>query len=173
MKKYELKEGFSGADATAAVKKAHKGRTVDWYSFQNDVGEGIGYTVDVDETPATEKAAGDILTASGAIDFGQGTSVGAAWSQNDMPSEANKEHEYFFATVDHSYGDGSVGVYWKRGETSDSTPGKADVEGTLWGIGLGHNIGGGATAYAGFRRIEEDKKEDINLYLAGMRVTFN
>ena len=49
------------------------------------------------------------------------------------------------------------------------------MEGTLWGIGIGHSIGGGggATAYAGFRRIEEDNEDDLNLYLAGMRVTFN
>ena len=115
---------------------------------------------------------GKVLTTSAAVSFGQGTAIAAAWSKDDMPNVANKEHEYFYAEADHSYGDGSVGVYWKRGETSDSGPG-ADVEGTLWGIGLGHNIGGGATAYAGFRHIEEDDKEDINLYLAGMRVTFN
>ena len=43
------------------------------------------------------------------------------------------------------------------------------MEGTLWGVGLGHSIGGGVTAYAGYRNIEED----ISLILAGMRVTFN
>ena len=53
------------------------------------------------------------------------------------------------------------------------------MEGTLWGIGIGigigigHSIGGGVTAYAGFRCIEEDNEDDLNLYLAGMRVTFN
>ena len=59
-----------------------------------------------------------------------------------------------------------------RPSAEASAPG-ADVKGTLWGIGIGIGIGGGATAYAGFRRIEEDNKDDINLYLAGMRVTFN
>ena len=115
---------------------------------------------------------GKVLTTSAAVSFGQGTAIAAAWSKDDMPNEATKEHEYFYAEVDHSYGDGSVGVYWKQGETSDSGPG-ADVEGTLWGIGLGHNIGGGATAYAGFRHMEEDNEEDANLYVAGLRVTFN
>ena len=114
---------------------------------------------------------GKVLTTSAAVSFGQGTAIAAAWSKDDMPNEATKEHEYFYAEVDHSYGDGSVGVYWKQGETSDSAA--ADVEGTLWGIGLGHNIGGGATAYAGFRHMEEDNEEDINLYVAGLRVTFN
>ena len=135
----------------------------------------VGYDLAGDpvRTKATpETAAGDVFTTSGAIDFGQGTSIGAAWSQNDMPASATKEHEYFYAMVDHTYGDGSVGVYWKRGETSDSGPG-ADVEGTLWGIGMGHSIGSGLTTYAGFRRIEEDNKEDVNLYIAGMLVSFN
>ena len=169
-KKYKLAEGDSPFNATAAESFPEGGRVSS--GSLNKAGETIWH-VTTPGKDATTKASGDILTASGAVSFGQGTSVGAAWSKNEMPAEATKEHEYFYATVDHSYGDGSVGVYWKRGETSDSAAGKPDVEGTLWGIGMGHNIGGGATAYAGFRRIEEDDKEDINLYLAGLRVTFN
>ena len=68
--------------------------------------------------------------------------------------------------VDHSYGDGSIGVYYKRGE-NDMT------EGSLWGIAVGHNLGGGATAYAGFRQMSEDNMEDVDLIVAGLRVTFN
>ena len=34
-------------------------------------------------------------------------------------------------------------------------------------------MGGGATAYAGYRRMSEDKKEDIDLLVAGLLVTFN
>ena len=64
-----------------------------------------------------------------------------------------------------------MGVHWKTSTTEET--GRADVDGTTWGIGMGHNIGGGATAYAGFRRIEADSINDVNLYLAGMRVTFN
>ena len=130
-----------------------------------------GLHVEKDATMATTKKNGDVLTTSAAVSFGQGTSIAAAWSRNDMPAAPTKEHEYFYAEVDQSYGDGSIGVYWKQGETTDS--GGMDVEGTLWGIGIGHSIGGGAHAYAGFRHIEEDGAEDINLYLAGMRVTFN
>ena len=135
----------------------------------------IGYIPKYDTPTEADpsKESGDIFTTSAAVNFGQGTTVGAAWSRDDKPSSATQEHEYFYAMVDHSYGDGSVGVYWKQGETSDSAAGKADVEGTLWGIGMGHSIGGGATAYAGFRHIESDNAEDINLYVAGMRVTFN
>ena len=68
--------------------------------------------------------------------------------------------------MDHSYGDGSIGVYYKRGE-DDNT------EGSLWGVGIGHSLGGGATAYAGYRMIEEDDMDDVTLLVAGMRVTFN
>ena len=69
--------------------------------------------------------------------------------------------------LDHSYGDGSIGVYYKRGERDN------DTDGSLWGIAVGHNLGGGATAYAGFRQMSEDTKEDVDLIVAGLRVTFN
>ena len=109
--------------------------------------------------------AGDITTASAGFSFGQGTSIALAWSQNNNHSKYG-EHEYQYIKLDHSYGDGSIAVYYKRGEGDDT-------EGSLWGIGLGHSLGGGATAYAGFRQMSEDNKEDVDLILAGMRVTFN
>jgi hypothetical protein len=111
---------------------------------------------------AGTKDVGDITTMSGAVSFGQGTSVAAAWSQQDTGDQV----EYQYLKLDHSYGDGSIAVYYKRGE-DDNT------EGSLWGIGLGHSLGGGATAYAGYRQISEDGMKDIDLLLAGMRVTFN
>ena len=62
--------------------------------------------------------------------------------------------------LDHSYGDGSIGVYYKTGEYG-ATDGmkKTGVEGSLWGIGIGHSLGGGAHAYAGYRQISEDGHE--------------
>ena len=110
---------------------------------------------------------GDVTTVSAAFGFGQGTSVALAWSQEDTGDQV--EYQYF--KLDHSYGDGSVGVYYKTGEYGAGA--NAGVEGTLWGVGIGHGLGGGATAYAGYRQIEEDGKEDVDLMLAGMRVTFN
>ena len=83
-----------------------------------------------------------------------------------MESEQRHDNEYQYIKLDHSYGDGSVGVYYKSGETGA-------VDGSLWGVGLGHSLGGGAHAYAGFRQISQDGKEDVDLILAGMRVTFN
>ena len=106
--------------------------------------------------------AGDVVTASAAVGFGQGTSVQGGWSQDNTA-----DHEYQYVKVDHSYGDGSVAVYYKRGETDGGT------EGSLIGIGVGHNIGGGATAYAGWRQMSEDGKDDVDLVVVGMRVTFN
>ena len=53
----------------------------------------------------------ETLTASGAFSMGQGTSVAVAWSQKD-----STDHEYQYVELDQSYGDGSVGVYFKRGE---------------------------------------------------------
>ena len=121
-------------------------------------------------TPMMSKTSysGDTTTASAAFSMGQGTSVALAWSQDKTASgPTDRGVEYQYLKLDHSYGDGSIGVYYKRGEASDGT------EGTLWGIGLGHSLGGGATAYAGFRQIQEDAQDDVSLVVAGMRVAFN
>ena len=104
---------------------------------------------------------------SGAVSFGQGTSIAAAWSQQDTGSQV----EYQYLKADHSYGDGSVGIYFKTGEYGAGA--KKGKGGSVWGIGLGHGLGVGATAYAGYRQISEDGMKDIDLLLAGMRVTFN
>lgn len=102
----------------------------------------------------------DLITAAGSIGLSTGTAVTAAWGQHD---DADKD--YVYAAVDQSYGAGSIGAYYGRG-----TAGEA--EDTLWGLGVGHNVGGGATAYAGYRRME-DGANDVDLFLVGMRVTFN
>ena len=117
--------------------------------------------------PATTKDVGDITTMSGAVSFGQGTSVAAAWSQQDTGDQV----EYQYLKLDHSYGDGSIGVYYKTGEYGGGM--KEGMEGSLWGIALGHSLGGGAHAYAGYRQISEDGMKDIDLLVAGMQVTFN
>ena len=105
---------------------------------------------------------GDVTTASAGIGFGQGTTVAVAWSQD----KHNNNHEYQYVKLDHSYGDGSVGIYYKRGEDDDT-------DGSLWGVGIGHSLGGGVHAYAGYRQVSEDGKDDTDVAFAGMRVTFN
>ena len=124
-------------------------------------------TAAVAAIPATTMDVGDITTMSGAVSFGQGTSVAATWSQADTGSQV----EYQYMELDHSYGDGSIGVYYKTSEYGAGM--MKGVEGSMWGIGIGHSIGGGAHVYAGYRQIEEDKMKDIDLLVAGMRVTFN
>ena len=106
--------------------------------------------------------AGDQTGASAAVSFGQGTSVAVAWSKDKL-----QDNDYQYVEVDHSYGDGSVGVYYKRGDTLTD-------KGSLWGVGIGHSIGSGATVYAGYRQMKRDSSDDnTDLLVAGMRVTFN
>ena len=116
--------------------------------------------------PVKGKKQGDMTTTSAAVSFGQGTSVAASLGKGDTD---DSKHTY--VELDHSYGDGSIGVYWRNGEKGE---GAAKKKGSLWGVGIGHNLGGGATAYAGYRQIKEDGVNDnVGLILAGMRVTFN
>ena len=125
------------------------------------------YTIYTPGTPAGTRDVGDITTMSGAVAFGQGTSVAASWSTEGTGAQA----EYQYVELDHSYGDGSIGVYYKTGEYGAGV--KDGTEGSLWGIGIGHDLGGGATAYAGYRQVSEDGMKDIDLLVGGMRVTFN
>ena len=106
---------------------------------------------------------GDTVIASASVAFGQGTSATVAWADQDTTQQ-----NYQYVALDHSYGDGSVGVYFKQGED-----GVENIDSSNWGVGIGHDIGGGANVYAGFRNMEQDGMEDVDLLVAGMRVTFN
>lgn len=150
---------------------------------------------------------GDALLTSGAISFGQGTSIGASWVQTNLEldttvtsgdkitddAKARKswldtwklgaaptvdaEFEAVYFTANHSYGDGNVGVYYRKGEaTGAANKLSRSTDGDLWGFGMGHTIGPGVNVYAGFRQMKEEKgivDDDLNLYVAGMRVSFN
>ena len=130
---------------------------------QSTMGDEVIHTVVV---PAVPAPTGDITTASAAVAFGQGTSIMLAWSQEGIKDET----EYTFVALDHMYSDdGSIGVYWKSAETNAPTNG----DGSLWGVGAAHTLGGGATAYAGYRMMKEDGKEDVSFIIAGLRVTFD
>ena len=102
----------------------------------------------------------EAVIASASVTVGS-TGVAAAWSNGD-----GEDRESQYVKLDHSYGDGSVAVYYKQGRTGDD-------EGTLWGVGVAHSLGGGATAYAGYRIVDNDNAEELGLVIAGMRVTFN
>ena len=124
----------------------------------------IGY---IGEDDSNEE---DIIGASGAVKLPMGTSLAVAWANTDRGDGEDNSYTHF--ELDHMYNDnGSIGVYYKTGE-------RDGIDGSLWGIGIGHNIGGGATVYAGYRHTEDDYVDedggfaDHNLFVAGMRVTF-
>ena len=94
-------------------------------------------------------------------------STGIAVNWTDGEDGEGGDNESLYVKLDQSYGDGSVGVYYKRGED-------ANGEGDLWGVGVAHSLGGGATAYAGYRMVDNDADPDsIDGFLAGLQVTFN
>jgi len=103
----------------------------------------------------------DMIGASAAVKFAQGTAVAVSWGEN---SDAGVEAQHI--ELDHSYGGGSIGVYYRQGEDNAGT-------GSAWGVGVGHGLGNGATAYAGYRMMEGEGVDDANVFFAGMRVTFN
>ena len=106
------------------------------------------------------KEESEAIMASAAVTVGS-TGVAAAWSSGDG---ADAEHQY--VKLDHSYGDGSIAVYYKQGRIGDD-------EGSLWGVGVAHSLGAGATAFAGYRIVDNDNAEELGLVIAGMQVTFN
>ena len=133
-------------------------------TFSGSVGDSA-YDLRVGYVGEDDAHDDDIVGASGAVKFAMGTAVAVAWASTDRG--AGDDNSYTHFEIDHSYGDGSVGAYYKTGESNG-------VDGSLWGIGVGHNIGGGATVYAGYRHIEDDTPgfADHNLFVTGMRVTF-
>ena len=106
-------------------------------------------------------ADGDQTMASANVMLGQGSNVGFGWAQNHRTDD-----NYQFVGVGHNYGDGTMAVYYKRGEMGGA-------DGSAWGVGVGHDLGAGVEAYAGYRLMEEDDADDESVVLAGMRVKFN
>ena len=103
------------------------------------------------------------IIASGSVTVGS-TGVAVAWTDGE---DGKGDNESLYVKLDQSYGDGSVAIYYKRGENSTG-------EGDLWGVGVAHGLGGGATAYAGYRLVDNDADADkVDGFLAGLRVTFN
>ena len=171
---YDVRVGYMGETDTVTPEEPGTPGFWDHKGDEDDEDGGHVWIPPSDPIPAVTVEGGDILTASAAVAFGQGTSVAVAWSQENTDDET----EYMFAALDHQYSaDGSIGVYWKQADNilgQDDDGNDIENEGTLWGIGVGHNIGAGATAYAGYRRMEGDNlAEDVDLIIAGMRVTFN
>ena len=133
-------------------------------TFAGSVGDS-GYDLRIGYVGENDGSDDSIIGASGAVKLAMGTAVAVGWASTDKGPGDDNSYTHF--EIDHSYGDGSVGAYYKVGEMDG-------VDGSLWGVGIGHGIGGGATVYAGYRRIEDDSEgfADHNLFVTGMRVTF-
>jgi hypothetical protein len=128
---------------------------------------GMAAVDGTDAVTAVEES-GDIIHVSGAVKFATGTSVNLAWAKE----ETGTKRQYMFGALAHNYGDGSIGIYLKRGSEGE---GMAEVDSSVLGVGIGHGIGGGATVYAGYRVMKDDTPgtEDLKLAVAGIRVDFN
>ena len=57
------------------------------------------------------------IIASGSVTVGT-IGVAAAWSNGD--EDDGKNNSYGYAKLDHTYGDGSVAVYYRQGEVGRS-----------------------------------------------------
>ena len=95
------------------------------------------------------KESGDIIHVSGAVKFATGTSVNLAWAKEET---GGKSASTCSAALAHNYGDGSVGIYLKRG-SQNKGEGMAEVDSSVFGVGIGHEIVRlrSATVYAGYR----------------------
>ena len=147
---YDLRVGYIGKTETAVAA-----------SVAHTVAAGADthtHTV----TAATTTTAGDTIGASASVKFPQGTSIATSWGQSDAAGTESQHIE-----LDHSYGNGSIGIVYRQGENG------AGENGSTWAIGVGHDLGNGANAYAGYRFIEGDDVADANVLLAGLRVSFN
>jgi predicted porin len=120
-------------------------------------------------TPAKVTDSGDIVHVSGAVKFAMGTSVNVAWAKE----ETGMERQYLFAALAHDYGGGSAGVYVKRGSQNNAAG--MEVDSSVLGVGIGHDVGSGLQVYSGYRVMKDDTpgKEDVKLIVAGLRVSFN
>ena len=126
----------------------------------------VGYNAGGNDGGDTDT--GNDLMASGSVTLGS-TGVAVAW--NGGEDKNGDDRDSFYVKLDQSYGDGSVALYYKRGEIE---AGDHAGEGDQWGAAVAHSLGGGATAYAGYRMIDNDADaEKIDGFLAGLRVTFN
>ena len=208
--RYDLPIGPASIAVSAGNDEYYDGKL----TIAGSMGDA-GYDFRVGYWNQDDVADADAILTSGAVSFGQGTSLAVSWVKRDGGVKRNEDAEWdsavveaaaevddsavyafldavssvsletetFFATADHTFGDASFGVYWRKGEhtlsarnRSTGTTGSGSWDANLWGIGIGYNIGGGATAYAGYRHMEKDDvelAEDTNLFLTGMRVTFN
>ena len=83
------------------------------------------------------------------------------WSQDNAA-----DSEYQYIKLDHSYGDGSVAVYYKNAEEGKS-------EARLLGCGGRTQRGKWPHRVRRLPAVVRTTNEDVDLLVAGLRVSFN
>ena len=151
---YDLRVGYIGETDVAATECHRSARR----------GADAGYSITRLLLVKPAKTAGDTIGGSAAVKFPQGTSIAASWGQSDA---ANTESQHI--ELDHSYGDGSIGIAYRQGRAKWRRRLDLEPSASVTVSGMAH------TAYAGYRFIEGDDEQDRcqRLLFAGMRVTFN
>ncbi len=127
---------------------------------------------------------------SGAFKANQGTSIAAAWGQQDRDAAGSEEGSYYYVKLGHDWGNNSVAIDYKATEnqvgrtvncTNDAVAGAGYCGGTTWGIGAVHTMPKpGIDLYAGYRMYSlEDVasglnvEEDISVFFVGSRIKFD
>lgn len=130
------------------------------------------------------------FVVSGAFKASQGTSIAAAWGQQDRDGSGTEEGSYYYLKLGHDWGNNSVAVDYKATEnqigrtagcTNDAVGGLGYCGGTTWGIGAVHTMPKpGIDLYAGYRMYSlEDVasglgvEEDISVFVVGSRIKFD
>lgn len=111
----------------------------------------------------------DALGVAGGLAFANGTSVNAAWGNDDVDG---RDYEVVYANVAHSWGNTSVVLQYQ------GTSNAAGLDGQNIGLGLNQSLGSGVDVYAGFNNYSFDDAtdrslEDVNSLHVGSRVRFN
>ena len=106
----------------------------------------------------------EVVTVAGAVEFGQGTHVNAAWITSDREGADSKEMNHF--GVGHNAGNTSIAATF-----TSSDMGKG---GDSWALGIGQLLGE-VELYAGYKNLDFDASdaEDYGMFVVGSRVKFN
>ena len=112
--------------------------------------------------------ADDVLAMGGGVKFSNGTSVNAAWGNDDRKGQ---DYDDLYASIAHTWGNTSVALGYR---TTDNA---SDMEGRGIGLGVNQSLGSGVDVYAGFNNYSFDMLgadlEDVTAFHIGSRVSFN
>ena len=113
--------------------------------------------------------ADDVLAMGGGVKFSNGTSINAAWGNDDRDGQ---DFVDLYASIAHSWGNTTVALDYR------TTDNEANKEGRSIGLGVNQSLGSGVSVYAGFNNYSFDDDTDMNLedvtaFHIGSLVEFN